>query len=203
MTVNVNTNQKSGNNGNFVNTKFEEDSTPKTEEKKVNSSKNASLAAPWVIYYKKVAELLYGDEEVEVSELDENNDKPEKSFTIATDNFAKLTALKKILKNDIKFGNITLHINFMDASDGTVTVEDWETAFKGNEYFEGISGSDPKHPAPEGFKYALFSRDIIDFYNDDLTDCYGYDHVLPANIAKEITNENSTIYPSTIMEEDD
>lgn len=163
-------------------------------------AKQVSLQSPWVIYFKKVAELLSSDEEIEVSNLDEGSDDGVYSFTIASNNATKLNALQKILKNDIGFGNITLHIDFEYVSDSDeITAQDWEDAFEGNEHFFSIV---TRKMTDVDWTYAVFQRDIITIYADDLTDYKTNEHFIAADIVKEIS-KSSRINVCTAYGEDE
>lgn len=167
-----------------------------TMKEKVN------LQAPWIEYHKKVFNLFEADPEVNVYDVIDTEEGV-KSFDIGVTNLTKLEALDKILKKEVVFGNVTLKINFIHDEIENRTVRDnFREAFNGNPYFKKISSMDlPGQEAAVNF--AVFSRDVISYFIDDLTDYCGNKHVLPAEIAKEVTNwEGSNVRICTLAPEE-
>lgn len=175
------------------NSNYEEEPTMK---EKVN------LQAPWTEYHKKVFNLFAGDAEVNVYDVVDTEDGV-KSFDIGVTNLTKLEALDKILKKEVVFGNVTLKINLIHDEIENKTIKDYfREAFNGNAYFKKIStvGMPGKEDA---IPFAVFSRDVISYFIDDLTDYCGNAHTLPAEIAKEITNwETSNVRICTLAPEE-
>lgn len=175
------------------NSNYEEESTMK---EKVN------LQAPWIDYYKKVYNLFEGDPEVNVYNIIDTEDGA-KSFDIGVTNLTKLEALDKILKKEIVFGNVTLKINIIHDEIENKTVKDYfREAFNGNAYFKKVSSV--ALPGQENaISFAIFSRDVISYFIDDITDYCGNAHTLPAEIAKEVTNwETSDVRICTLAPEE-
>ena len=180
------------------------------EEVKVNVNKFAEdagvgLSAPWVTYFKMVYNVLSGDPEISMPRSISDEGDGVYSFYIESPNATKIIALSKVLKNEVEMGNITIKVQYRCTDDAyiellneQITVKDYEDAFTGNKYFVKIV----QEPAPVGsFDYAVFSRDIITFFNDDMTDYHANAHYIVADIIKDITDP-SHVCPCTYFEDD-
>ena len=159
------------------------------------------LSSPWENHFKMVKVLLSGDSELSVS--NELNEPVEGTynFYVISDNCEKLFALDKILRNNIKFGNVTLTITYLTKNgvaslrkdEAPITTDDWVTAFKGNVYFVGIE------PLLIDRSAVVFAHEILDYYSDDLTDPCGYDHKIVAHLVQEVAKyvDDATYYICT------
>ena len=165
------------------------------------------LSAPWVTYFKMVYNVLGGDPEINMPvEITLEKDGVY-SFYIESSNSTKIIALSKVLRNTIQMGNITINVDFR-CTDNTVaikpetdevTVQDYDDAFVGNKFF--VKTESIKSPMGV-FEYAIFSRDIITFFNDDISDYHCNAHYIVADIIKEIAND-SPVMPCTYYEAED
>lgn len=168
--------------------------SPTRKVKRTIPIKKVSLEAPWETYRKELYNLFKFDPEVSVEQI---------SFVsgaiyevvITSTNYNKLMALKKILYNEIVFGNVTLKIAFdYKAPTDEDNSQAWRDAFEGNPLFDKIETV----VAPDGsnVNYAIFGRDIISFFNDDLSDYHSNKHMIVADIVKDVTSDKS-VYPCT------
>ena len=171
-----------------------------------SSEATVGLSAPWVTYFKMVYNVLMGDPDITMpAEITDEGDRIY-SFYIESPNSAKIIALSKVLKNEVVMGNITIKVQYRCTDDAyiellneNITPQDYENAFTGNKYF--VKMECIKMPVGE-FDYAVFSRDIITFYNDDMTDYHANAHYIVADIIKQITDP-SDVCPCTYYEADD
>lgn len=157
------------------------------------------ICSPWLLFHKKVFNLFQYDDEIEVdTEVESVNGIA--SFNISSSNSKKLFAIMKILKNDIKFGNITLHINYVfkneDTEDQYATTEDFENAFDGNPLFYRILDNSI------GYNFAIFDNVILTYYADDMTDYCGNAHQIVADLVKEVTKESPLVHVCTKVEDE-
>jgi len=161
---------------------------------------NAKLSPPWYGYYRQVYSLFSGDKELKISDLEEVSE-TEYSFTIESANKDKLDAIEKLIGRSKAIGNITVTIEYKteEPVDG-----DWgkiiETAFEGNPLFkEVIVEKDPiLHVA---FYYAIFAREIVSFWNDNLADYSGNEHYIPAELAHQLITAKTAVNFCTEKEE--
>ena len=155
--------------------------------KKVNSN-IVGLQSPWVTIYNKVVALFGRDEELTIGNLEADEANSGYFFTIASANSVKLNSLERILKNEFVLGNITLRIKFIyeNVQDG-ITANDLRNAFAGNNILKDIKTVDT--PLANGISYVLFGREVLQFFNDDITDYFGNYNGLAEDIARELFNE--------------
>lgn len=146
--------------------------------------KSLRLSSPWVEYYKEVQALFERDPEISIT-FDEAN------YIIAlhVDNADKAEALQKLLPATVEFGSVTLTISVMpinhDADDITRV---YELAFKGNPVFDytNVAGL----PAGGAVKYAIFAKEVVQYYCDDISDVDGKTSTLYQYIADDILTKH-------------
>ena len=171
--------------------------TVRSTSKSKAASKEVGLSSPWVTFQKEVYNLFEPDPTVHVDPTVTDEGDGVYSFTIYA-NHTKIAALKKIIKNEIKMGNIILKVYFeADDIDDEATDNDWKTAFADNPYFVEYQHSSA--PGLEAMAYAVFDRKIITFFNDDLTDYCCNKHMIVADLVKDVVNP-SQVYPCTLAD---
>ena len=145
--------------------------------------KNESLSPPWDIYVSKVRALFKGDKEV-VLKYDED----ERILNIFVSSFKKAEALNKIMPKSVSFGNVSLTINIITPNDGTSDIADtFRAAFKDNpNVIEIVSIKDP---FDNYVNYMIFKKEVIQFYDDDISDIFGLYSTLNEDIARDIFAE--------------
>ena len=156
------------------------------------------LEAPWYSYHKKVFNLFDGDTEITVdSELTETED-GNFEFMISSNNGDKLYAIEKILGSGQSFSGIKVRIKY-----GYENARDedwasiWERAFSGNPHFKEIVRYDV--PVLGKGAFAVFNRDIISFYDDNLADYHCNSHYIVADMVNDVVM-NSNVTPCTYCE---
>ena len=148
------------------------------------------LDAPWVEFRKEVWNAFKDDAEVtvddELVELENGNYK----FAIKSENREKLAAIRKLVGSMVVFGNVNLIIEY-DNGDAEVTAETWKTAFAGNPIFKDVISTEPPAFAAT---YAVFAKQIVTFYDDNLADYKGNKHIIAADLVRDIVaNPNAYI----------
>ena len=158
---------------------------------------NVGILSPWDTYKHIIFEFFSKDPDINVQDGDMSHEGSVYTFWIESQNSERLAALESIMKNDIEMGNITLHIDFKYANGPVDTYfdpnngETWKTAFLGNYNFEKLI-TQQFSPASVA-SYAIFGRDIISYYNDNLQDYCGNSHIIPADAVKQFTVETGVI----------
>lgn len=144
------------------------------------------LQSPWVTLYNKIYFMFNNDEDLDISNLIESDGNY--SMTIASNNTTKLKAIEKILKHEFPMGNITFKINFVygENESDNITISDIKNAFNGNTVISTIKTA--MTPAQDELTFVLFNREVVQFYNDDISDFYGNYNGLAEDIAREIFN---------------
>lgn len=149
---------------------------------------NVGIQSPWVTTYNKIKALFERDDDLTISPLSEDEGGVY-TFSISSANETKINAIEKILANNYEFGNVTLNIKFIvdDAGKEGITAADLKNAFTGNNVVSKIETI----PNPFGSTqtFVMFNKEVIQFYNDDISDRYGNYNGLAEDIARELFNE--------------
>ena len=149
-------------------------------------SEKLNLAAPWVTYANEIKAMFKDDPEVKVVY---NNEETEVRIYVAKQ--AKCDALEKILKHEVKFGNITLKINVIAPNENDEDILDvFDDAFAGN---PAISFVVPIESPLGTHRFVVFKNEVVQFYNDQLDDLNGNKSTLYQDIAKDIFVEGLAV----------
>lgn len=147
------------------------------------------LSAPWTTYYRQVQAMFKHDKEIRVI-YDEN----ERNIKLYVDNETKAAALTKLLPETVTFGNVSLNVTvipFNMAAEG----DKQEIKFKDDTELiqaalDGNGAVAQFYPIEYVFSnkllYVAFQKEVVQFFNDDLSDIRGMCSTLYANIANEI-----------------
>lgn len=143
---------------------------------------NINLCPPWETYRRELAAFFELDEQVSVSEVTETEDG--KSVTLTVTDAGKAAALEKVLKKSVTFGNVSLNIGIIDASGVDSLADTLKKAFAFNELVRRVAvGHD--HTGTEHV-FVICVPDIIQFFNDDLSDYAGNFNGLVADVARDL-----------------
>lgn len=147
--------------------------------------KEVGISSPWMTYYKKLVALFGDDPELEVSWKEEG---AEKSVIIASTNTFKIMALEKLLDPKITFGNITLTVKCLvkDGSEDSASAI-FRTAFAGNPHISEVI--DQKTMGCIEQTFVLFKPEVIQFFNDDITDYYGNWNGLAEDLMRDVIKQ--------------
>ena len=151
---------------------------------------NLQLSPPWNQYYSSIKALFDEDPDLLIGDLVESEDGGYE-FDIASGNAIKLAALQRLIKNVVQFGNVDLVINFVYEDDG----KDYSSAiakaaFDGNPHVRAIATHlQPVTQEPD-YAAVIFQKEVIQFYNDDISDYYSHCSTLAADIANLVVNRD-------------
>ena len=149
------------------------------------------MEAPWYTYHKMVKALFERDADIKVGEVYEpDNGSVNYAFDIEVLKHDKFIALDRVMNGVKTFGNVTLGIILYDEENASNAdpLSLYKTLFEGNPIVEDIishtdlTGTD--------WNYVCFKPEVIQFYDDDLTDCNGNWSGLAEDIAREIFADN-------------
>lgn len=141
------------------------------------------LSPPWSIFYDEVRTMFLPDSEVKVI-MDEDN----YTISVFVNNPKKSAAIAQILQQEKKFGRITLKV-MVPPPDGAdeVTfendVEVYRAAFENN---PRLSYVQPKTSIFDTSFYVVFKNEVVQYFNDDISDINGFCSTLSENIARDI-----------------
>lgn len=153
--------------------------------------KRINLEAPWETFAKKVAALLANDPDIIVGELmNDPSERGDYALAIPVYNHEKFLALDRLLPGSKKFGNVTLSIDLYDEENAEVDTEGlFQTLFKDNPVFDSVQTL--TDPAGGEWTYVVFRPEVIQFFDDDLTDVNGNWTGIAEDIAREVFAENA------------
>lgn len=143
------------------------------------------IEAPWYTYYKKIYNLFSGDSELtiddELGEFEDGN----YEFMISSKNGDKLNAIEKVLGYGRDFGGVKVIIKYgYENKPEDNWAEIYKTAFDGNPLFQEVV--EYEMPLLGTNTYAIFKKNIISFYDDNLSDYHGNSHFIVADLVKDV-----------------
>ena len=148
------------------------------------------LSAPWQIYYKELCELFKYDSEVRIV-----YDTDEQIINIYVDNTAKAEAMAAVLPTEKDFGGITVLIVVIPANKtnlrrtrGTT----YEDLFYKNPIVDDIVTIEGVMTNP--ITYVIFKKEVVQYYNDSLSDAHGLCSTLYQDIAKRVLDADEGIF---------
>ena len=149
---------------------------------------NIKMVSPWIGYYKEIKSLFQEDSTVKVKYDDSKN-----TIKLYVEDEEKADALAQLLPNRKVFGNITVNIDVIPANKvETPKIDLFRKAFDGNGAVAYIETVD--NVSSNAFHFVVFQPEIVQYYNDDLSDINGLRSTLYQDIAKEIFGEREGIY---------
>lgn len=146
------------------------------------------MYAPWHIYLKKLEMLFLEDEEVDVGNYTVTDGIVRVDILCHT--IEKFVALKEVLKNFILVGSSEISrkriiLNFIyDGTSSESYDETFRKAFEGNPYFKEIV----KNSEHEELTYAVFRKEVISFFSENIGDYAGNTHELVEDVVSEVTH---------------
>jgi hypothetical protein len=147
---------------------------------------NYSISSPWYTFQRKVAALFGGDPDYKVGDVREcDGSGADYEFDIEVRKHEKFVALERLMPGVKTFGNVRLRINLYDEENRVDDRSDLiRKIFGDNAAVEDIEelydAADARHT------YVLFKPEVVQFFNDDLSDLNGNWSGLAQDIAKEI-----------------
>lgn len=159
------------------------------------------LSPPWVLYYKKLNTLFEYDKDVLVI-----YDEDEMEIKLYCSDNNKSEALSLLLPNTISFGDVELKITVIPSNEKTnkvkITINNPETAIyvlfnTNNDYVESVEVI----PTPFGkFTYVIFIKEVVQYFEDNLSDFYGVKSTLCEDIAREIFKDIDGVFFCTSID---
>ena len=160
-----------------------------------------NMSPPWVLYYKKLNTLFEYDKDVLVI-----YDEDEMEIKLYCSDNNKSEALSLLLPNTISFGDVELKITVIPSNEKTnkvkITINNPETAIyvlfnTNNDYVESVEVI----PTPFGkFTYVIFIKEVVQYFEDNLSDFYGVKSTLCEDIAREIFKDIDGVFFCTSID---
>lgn len=157
-----------------------------------------NLSSPWEVYYKKLATFFTEDPTIHIV-----YDDIEQEIKIYVENSEKAVALTKLLPCKKEFGNVELkitvvpaNINMIKATNNcNVTIDDILDTFNENKAVDDIRIVSGVLSNP--LIYIIFTKEVIQYFTDDLGDYHGICSTLYQDLAKELFVEVPGIFYCT------
>jgi hypothetical protein len=154
------------------------------------------MAPPWVTYANVLMAMFEKDPDIKVTYDNENL-----GVKLYVNGSAKADALVKLLPAEKAFGNVTLKISVVPANDNPDDmVKLFRDAFFGNEAVADIWTAPMEVTQSNPLTYVIFRKEVVQYYNDDLSDAHGNRNTLYQEIAKEIFEDHQGIFFCTDVE---
>jgi len=154
----------------------------------------AKLSPPWHTYHRKVLALFGRDPQVTIRDLSDDVSGNYGYFILVSD-MEKAQAIKAILSNPVDLGATTVTAYIFGPDEDTevkaAELDDAElikNAFKDNPIIDSFLDTGNIFFS---FTYCIFKKEVIQFYNDNLSDYCGNMSCLAEDLAREILQLNS------------
>lgn len=153
-----------------------------------------NLSAPWYTYVNELRALFGEDEEISIV-----FDSLAMDVQLFVDNQKKADALTQLLPVEKEFGDVKLKITVIPTDVlGDSVVDLMGAAFEGNPVLARICTSSSLLGS---FTYAVFRKEVVQFYNDQLDDINGNKSMLYQDVAKDVLKARGDIFYCTNNEE--
>lgn len=162
-----------------------------TTSNRTNDTAKPKLSPPWVTYYHEVESLFKNDPKVKIS-----FDEGAMELKLFVEGSIKAMALERLMTQLVTFGNVELKItvipaNLQSADDDLELIK---IAFDGNDALKYTKTVETLF-GPQ--RYAVFKKDISQFYNDNTADLHGVTSMLYADIALDVLPPMSGVLITT------
>lgn len=157
---------------------------------KLEKALSMKLSPPWISYHRMVLALFGGDPEVQVRDLFTDDDTNYR-YLVLCSTAKKASAIKALLKVG-KFNDITITavVYGPDENSEAAPAEKLEPqlvedAFVGNPLFVEMVN----RGGPFAMSFCVFAREVVQYWNDNLGDLWGFTSTIAENIAREVLND--------------
>lgn len=161
------------------------------------TNRNIHLAPPWWQLERELKALFEGDPYVTVGDLVEQSES-EKSILIQCSLYDQTVAYKEMLNKEYAFGNITVKITVLgpdedkEVNEGMTDLELMDLMFRYNPRYVGnIVRQDNVRAI--SYEYCVFTKELIQFYNDDLSSYVLYTTELASNVVQKVVRKTSVM----------
>lgn len=146
------------------------------------------LQAPWVTYRNFFAAMFKDDPEVTVGNVEDDEAGEGYVVLVMVHNYEKFLAMKDVVVQKVVLGNVTLTFDLQcDVDDEVDKESDFDKikkVFQGNRIVKDFK--EITDPAGAKHDYVLFWPEVVQFWNDDLSDFYGNWNGLAEDIARAL-----------------
>lgn len=144
--------------------------------------KNLAKSAPWVTYTRELKKLFAEDPSINIITDPDN----EYQVNIYVENIEKAYVIEHLLPNIVTFGNIELKINVIPGNlDINSKTKLFNIVFADNSVLEDSIQIDP-YGTGSPITFLVFRKEVVQFFDDDLTDPNGNVSTLWQDIASDV-----------------
>ncbi len=154
----------------------------------MNKENIIKLSPTWHTYHRKVNALFGKDPDIIIKDLAKIDD-GSYTYMMLISNKEKAAAIKAILPSTVTFGSINVNACILGPEEDEIIpitgseVDIYKSAFSGNPIVTQILEI---KASGISFAYCIFKKEIVQFWNDDLSDYRGNFNGLPSDIAREL-----------------
>lgn len=153
--------------------------------------KKLDLVSPWVDFFREMEAMFAKDKDVKVI-----FDEDDLVIRLLVEDQDKAEALEKLLVKEKTFGSVTVKVVVVPANKLKSKNDDlFRAAFSGNEAFVDVQTLEGAFSNP--ITFVVFAKEVIQYYNDDISDFNGLRSTLYQEIAKDIFDVNGVFYSTS------
>lgn len=151
------------------------------------SKERVTISPPWLGFFRELEALFGKDPEITLRYVDEPT-----AVKFYVDNEAKAAALDAILPKSKNFGGKVIYVDLVltNKAKNPSVASLFKTAFEGNPAF--IEMIDIEGVFVNPIHYCVFAKEVVQYWNDNLSDPLGNVTTLYQDIAKDIFEESDT-----------
>ena len=141
---------------------------------------NLKLSSPWVSYVHKLQALFGPDPDITV-----RYDEDRGAVYLNVHGYDKAKALEHLLPAVVTFGIVSIDVIIVPDNNEPDIVELYRKALEGNPLFSKVISLKPEGSS-NAFNYVMFKKEVVQFWDDNLSDPHGNITTLAQNIAGEV-----------------
>ena len=153
------------------------------------------LSAPWITAYREIVALFGEDPDITIG-TSETSDGPTVTLRVKGDD--KANAIAVLLPSEYVFGNVKLRVKIVPANDTPSVADTLRVAFAGNPVLKEVRQAE--RGVYGSVAYAIFRKEVVQFFNDELNDPSGNRSTLFADIADRLIPNHSGAFFATASE---
>lgn len=149
-----------------------------------------TLSAPWLTYIHELQLLFEQDKDINIV-----IDSETLEVKLYVEKTRKAEALTKLLQAEKTFGNVVVKVTVIQANnDSESAISLIRDAFEGNPV---LVGAETTSSLLGSFNYAVFKKEVVQFYNDQLNDINGNKSMLYQDIAGDVLGLQDGVFYCT------
>lgn len=161
---------------------------PANKARKETDVAQFRVSPPWVTHIHYIEHIFGGDPDVTVT-----SDEERREVKLLVNGQDKAGAIERLIKTNVQFGNEELKVTVVPSNDDSLA-STVRKAFAGNGAVARIiDGSESPVPFYDDRVFVLFKPEVVQFFNDNLTDFYGNENTLHYLVAREVFDAGPSV----------